>query len=159
VIRDIRIGVTEMHFEPMVFDVATTGLEAKFCMGYCIAAALIDGDVTLESFGDAALPRINGSGLAEKVRMELDDRVAGNTEFGATVSIALADGRVLEEIVPLAIGKPERWFPKERLESKFHDCCRRVISPETSTKVFDLAQSLESARTLQPLLDAVVCEC
>lgn len=154
-IRDIRIGVTEMHFEPMVFEVATTGLEAKFCMGYCIAAALLDGDVNLETFEEASLPRINGSGLVEKVRMELDDRVAGNSEFGATVTIELTDGRRLEEIVPLAVGKPARWFPKEKLESKFHDCCHGTIAREDAAAVFKLAQGLEGADSLDPLLTAL----
>ena len=110
VIEDIRGGVTEMHFEPMVYDIATNGLEAKFCMGYCIAAAFVDGDVTLETFEDISLSRINGSGFVKKVRMELDERVKGNTEFGAVVTVTLSDGQKFEETVPLALGKPERWF-------------------------------------------------
>lgn len=154
-IEAIRVGVTDMHFEPMIYDRATTGLEAKFCMGYCIAAALLDGDVTLQSFEDDALQRINGAGLVEKVRMELDDRVAGNTEFGAVVTIALKDGRKLEEIVPLAIGKPARWFPKDRLEAKFRDCCRPVMDDDSTTRLFECAQSLDTAPSLLPLLEAV----
>ncbi len=154
-IQSIRVGVTEMHFEPMVCERATTGLEAKFCMGYCIAAALLDGDVTLETFSEDALPRINGSGLGEKVRMELDDRVAGNSEFGAVVTIETVNGQKLEEIVPLAIGKPERWFPKERLVSKFHDCCGSVIDEAHAREIFNLAQSIGTAPTLSPLIQAV----
>ena len=155
-IEDIRIGVTEMHFEPMIYDVAANGLEAKFCMGYCIAAAFLDGDVTLETFEDASLPRINGSGLVEKVRMELDHRVSGNTEFGAVVTVTLFDGQQFEEIVPLALGKPERWFTKKKLESKFHDCCRGVISRAKAERIFSLAQTLEDAESLDPLIEAVL---
>jgi 2-methylcitrate dehydratase PrpD len=154
-IRSIRVGVTEMHFEPMVCERATTGLEAKFCMGYCVAAAILDGDVTLDSFSDDAVPRINASGLVEKVRMELDARVEGNTEFGAVVTIETESGQKLEELVPLAIGKPERWFPKERLVSKFHDCCASVIDRAHATEIFELAQSIESVSTLGPLIDAI----
>ena len=155
-ISSIRVGVTEMHFEPLVCESATTGLEAKFCMGYCIAAAMLDGDVSLETFEDTSLSRINASGLVEKVHMELDGRVAGNTEFGAVVTVDLMDGRRMEELVPLAIGKPARWFPKEKLESKFLDCCRGVIARENTAAVFQLAQGLESADSLEPLLDALV---
>lgn len=154
-IEDIRIGVTEMHFEPMIFATASSGLEAKFCMGYCIAAALLDGDVTLETFEDETVPRINDSGLGDKVRMELDGRVAGNTEFGAVVTITMADGRLLEELVPLAIGKPDRWFSKDKLESKFHDCCRSVMARDRADTVFRLAQSLEAAESLDSLLVAL----
>jgi 2-methylcitrate dehydratase PrpD len=154
-IRDIRIGVTEMHFEPMIYDRATNGLEAKFCMGYCIAAALLDGNVTLQSFNEAEVLRINASGLVEKVRMELDERVTGNTEFGSVVTIETKSGQRLEQIIPLAIGKPERWFPKERLETKFHDCCVGVISRNHATEIFELAQNIETASSLENLIDAV----
>ena len=155
VIEDIRVGVTEMHFEPMVYDIATNGLEAKFCMGYCIAAAFVDGDVTLESFEDISLSRINGSGLVKKVRMELDDRVEGNTEFGAVVTVTLSDGQKFEETVPLALGKPERWFSKQKLESKFHDCCSGVIPGEKAERVFNVAQTLGDAESLDTLLDVI----
>lgn len=154
-IRRVRVGVTDMHFEPMVCDRATTPLEGKFCMGYCIAAALLDGDVTLGTFTDAALARINASGLPEKVTMELDDRVAGNTEFGAVVTVETLDGQRLEEFVPLAMGKPERWFSKERLAAKFRDCCDTVIERPLAEEIFALAQALDEARSLSPLIDAL----
>ena len=154
-IRDIRIGVTEMHFEPMIYDTASTGLEAKFCMGYCIAAALLDGDVTLKTFEDGEVPRINASGIGEKVRMELDDRVKGNTEFGAVVPITTKSGDMLEEIVPLAVGKPERWFPKEKLRSKFDDCCRGIIDDAQASEIYELAQSIEQTVDLSALTNAV----
>jgi 2-methylcitrate dehydratase PrpD len=154
-IRRVRVGVTEMHFEPMICDRANTPLEGKFCMGYCVAAALLDGDVTLTTFTDAALSRINGSGLPEKVVMELDDRVAGNTEFGAVVTIETSEGQALEEIVPLAIGKPERWFSKDRLAAKFHDCCSTVIDRTLAEEVFELTQSLDEADSLAPLINAL----
>ena len=154
-IRRVRVGVTDMHFEPMVCDRATTPLEGKFCMGYCIAAALLDGDVTLGTFTDAAVARINASGLPEKVTMELDDRVAGNSEFGAVVTIETGDGQTLEELVPLAIGKPERWFPKDRLAAKFHDCCGTAIDRGLAEEIFTLAQSLDQAPSLRDLTNAL----
>ena len=154
-IRDIRIGVTEMHFEPMIYDTASNGLEAKFCMGYCIAAALLDGDVTLKTFEDAEVPRINASGIGEKVRMELDDRVKGNTEFGSVVTITTTRGETLEEIIPLAVGKPERWFPKDMLRSKFEDCCRGIVGETQANEIYDRAQSIESADDLDSLVEAI----
>jgi 2-methylcitrate dehydratase PrpD len=154
-IRSIRVGVTDMHFEPMVCDHATTGLEGKFCMGYCIAAALLDGAITLKTFTDDAVSRINASGIPEKVRMELDARVAGNTEFGAVVTIETTDGRTLEKLVPLAIGKPDRWFSKDRLAHKFHDCCRGAIETAAAEKIFSLSQSMEPAPSMEPLIAAL----
>jgi len=154
-IRDIRIGVTEMHFEPMIYKTASNGIEAKFCMGYCIAAALLDGNVTLKTFEDAEVPRINASSVGKKVRMELDDRVKENTEFGSIVTITTASGKILEEIIPLAIGKPERWFPKDKLRSKFDDCCNGVIDGEQANELYELAQSIEKVDDLDALIEVV----
>ena len=154
-IKSIRVGVTEMHFEPMICDWPSNGLEAKFCMGYCVAAALLDGDVTLKTFSDSEVQRINASGLIEKTFMELDDRVSGNTEFGAVVTIVTNSGQKLEETLPLAMGKPERWFSKDRLATKFHDCCNGVIDRPHAANIFELVQSIEGAVTLAPLIDEI----
>jgi 2-methylcitrate dehydratase PrpD len=151
-IKEVRVGVTDMHFEPLIYEAASSGLEGKFCMAYCIAAALKDGAVTLETFTERTLQAVAATGLMAKVRMELDDRVAGNTEFGAVVSVTTVDGRTLEELVPLAMGKPSRWFTKERLESKFRDCCKGSLDAATTAEIFALAQGLDSAPTLEPLI-------
>jgi len=87
--------------------------------------------------------------------MELDERVTGNSEFGSVVTITTKSGQRLEQIIPLAIGKPERWFPKERLETKFHDCCAGVISRDHASEIFELAQNIETASSLTTLIDAV----
>lgn len=155
-IKDVRVGVTDMHFEPLIYDTATTGLEGKFCMAYCIAAALKDGKVTLDTFTDQSLQDITVTGLAEKVRMEIDDRVAGNSEFGAVVSVTTTDGQKLEELVPLAIGKPSRWFAKQRLETKFRDCCKGSLDADTTEELFNLAQGLDAAPALDPLIERLL---
>jgi hypothetical protein len=111
--------------------------------------------VTLATFEDSAVPRINGSGLVEKVRMELDERVVGNSEFGSVVTIETRSGQRLEQLIPLAIGKPERWFPKTRLETKFHDCSARAIGRDHASEIYGLVQGIETAATLRPLIDAV----
>ncbi len=155
-IKDVRVGVTDMHFEPLIYQTATTGLEGKFCMAYCIAAALKDGEVTLDTFTDQSLQQIAATGLAQKVRMELDDRVAGNSEFGAVVSVVTTDGRRLEELVPLAIGKPSRWFTTQRLETKFRDCCEGSLDADATADIFHLAQGLDAASGLDPLIERLL---
>lgn len=154
-IKFIRVGATEMHFEPMICDWSSNGIEAKFCMGYCVAAALLDGDVTLKTFSDSEVQKINASGLIEKTFMELDDRVSGNTEFGAVVTIVTNSGQELEETLPLAMGKPERWFSKDRLATKIYDCCNGVIDRPRAANIFESVQSIEGAVMLAPLIDEI----
>ena len=87
--------------------------------------------------------------------MALDGRVAGNTEFGAVVEIETVDGQRLEELVPLAMGKPERWFSKERLAAKLRDCCDTAIERPLAEEIFALAQALDQSPSFSPLIDAL----
>ena len=62
---------------------------------------------------------------------------------------------MLEEIVPRRVGKPERWFTKEKLRSKFDDCCRGIIDVAQASEIYELAQSIEQVADLSALTNAV----
>jgi 2-methylcitrate dehydratase PrpD len=151
-IRSIRAGVAEMSLEPLIHVTPKTPLEGKFSMHYCLAATLLDGTVDLATFSEARLrdPRI--APLIDKTRMEVDERVRHDSEFASVVTLTLDDGRQHEKLVPLAIGKPERWFSRDRLRQKFVDCAQPVLTPARAGTAFESAQSLDRLPTIDPLL-------
>ena len=151
-IRDIRAGVTEMSLEPLIHVTPKTPLEGKFSMHYCVAHALLDGTVDLATFSEAKLrdPRI--AALIGKTRMEVDERVRRDSEFASVLTLTMDDGRRYEKLVPLAIGKPARWFSRERLQQKFADCADGILPAARVRTAFDTAQSLDRLPTLDPLL-------
>jgi 2-methylcitrate dehydratase PrpD len=53
----------------LIYDQATNGLEAKFCLQYCIAVTWLDGPPGVDSFGDACARRSEVASLAERVRV------------------------------------------------------------------------------------------
>ncbi|MBV8537275.1 MAG: MmgE/PrpD family protein [Alphaproteobacteria bacterium] len=151
-IRDIRAGVAEMSLEPLIHVTPKTPLEGKFSMHYCVANALLDGTVDLATFSEAKLrdPRI--APLIGKTRMEVDERVREDSEFASVITLTLEDGSRHEKLVPLAIGKPARWFSRERLQQKFADCAAGILPKDRVREAFESAQALDRLPTLDPLL-------
>jgi len=141
-----------MSLEPLIHVTPKTPLEGKFSMHYCVANALLDGTVDLATFSEAKLrdPRI--APLIGKTRMEVDERVREDSEFASVITVTMEDGSRHEKLVPLAIGKPARWFSRERLQQKFADCAAGILPKDRVREAFESAQALDRLPTLDPLL-------
>ena len=76
-----------------------TGLEGKFSVQYTLAAALLDGAVTLSSFTDERLRRSDMQALLGKIAVTMTPDIT--TEYNAgryvDLEIALADGTAVSE--------------------------------------------------------------
>ena len=154
-IRAIRAGVAEMSLEPLIHVRPDTGLAGKFSMHYCVASALVDGTVDLATFDDARVKNPKVVDLIGRTKMEVDERVRHSSEFASVLAFTMADGRTHEKLVPLAMGKPHRWFTKERLRQKFGDCANGVLSAGQVDAAFQAAQDLDRLPSLEPLLRAL----
>ncbi len=153
-IKSVRAGVCEMAFSPLIYVTADTPLEGKFSLHYCVAAALVWGDVSLATFTDAMVqdPRVRA--LITKISMELDERWRGDGEFSTEIAVETVDGRRLVKHVPLAMGKPERWFTPERLRAKFDDCTS-AFPKGLCDGVYDAVRGLDAAGPAVGLLEKI----
>jgi len=154
-IRSIRAGVSEMAFQPLIHVMPKTPLEGKFSLHFCIAAALVDGAVNLGSFSEEKVTDPAILALIPKITMEIDERVRLGTEFPTVVSAQTENGAEYERLVPLALGKPERWLSTAQLHDKYMDCATRVFAAAHADKVFELAQSLDSPAPAEAFLEAL----
>jgi 2-methylcitrate dehydratase PrpD len=144
-----------MHFQPLIHVMPHSGLEGKFSLHYCVAAALVDGAVDLSTFSDEKVANPDIRALIPKITMELDDRVREGTEFPAVITVETQAGRTHERLVPLAMGKPERWLSAEQLRSKFADCAGRDFAGGHVAHLFELAKALDGEAPATALLDAL----
>ena len=143
-IRAVRAGVCEMALAPLIHVMPNAPLEGKFSLHYCLAAALIDGGVDLSTFTDEKIadPRIRA--LIPRISVEVDDRFRDDSEFPTAVRVQTECGRVLERLVPLAIGKPDRWLTISQLHKKFSDCASRALSPDQVEEAFRRLRALDT---------------
>ena len=143
-VEQIEIGVDAVTPTVLIHDRPTQGLEAKFSMHFCAAAAVANGRVDIQTFetglADPVIRR-----LLPRVRMRVDPSVGGDqpalTE--AMVTVRLADGRSLERRVRGARGYPSRPPTAEELDRKFRTCAERVVSPAAASEALDFLRDLE----------------
>lgn len=127
-VHEVRAGVCELAFAPLIHVMPDSPLEAKFSLHFCVAAALLYGPVTLATFSDERVqdPRVRA--LIPRIRMELDPRWKDDGEFATEIALVTEDGACLKRFVPLAKGKPARWFSPTELQTKFSDCASVVMA-------------------------------
>lgn len=143
-IRAVRAGVCQMAFEPLIHVMPHSPLEGKFSLHFCIAAALLHGKVTLATFSEERVSDARVRALIPKISMELDERWKDDGEFATEVSVETEDGMHLSRFIPLAQGKPARWFRKDRLRLKFLDCAGAVTSSESLEATWKALGKLDS---------------
>jgi 2-methylcitrate dehydratase PrpD len=115
-------------------------------MHYCVAAALLDGQVGLSTFTQEKIddPRIRA--LIPRIAMEVDEDLRQDSEFATRIVVETESGKRFERFVPLAMGKPARWFSVERMQSKFRDCARPVLGASGCDDAFTALYGLDTSQ-------------
>jgi 2-methylcitrate dehydratase PrpD len=121
-IKSVRVGASRFAMQPLIYDIPQSGLEGKFSMRYCVAAALLDGNVKIGTFAQPQIKRDSTRELMPKILVEIDPLVADDHEFAAIVAVELMSGRRESVRVDVASGKPGNWLTEELLKEKFFDC-------------------------------------
>jgi 2-methylcitrate dehydratase PrpD len=85
---------------------------------FCVAKALIYGDVKLNDFTTAGLQDEAAIAVAERTFCRLDDTIKG-----AIVNVGMRDGLRHQGHVDVPLGHRARPMSHERLVKKFRDCC------------------------------------
>jgi 2-methylcitrate dehydratase PrpD len=148
-VEAVEIGVDATTPTVLIHDRPTSGLEAKFSMPFCAAAALTQGEVGLDTF---ELERVQDPGIQEllgRIRMRVEPDLGKDARAltQAQVRILLRDGRRLEKRANGARGYPANPASEAELEGKFRTCARRAL-PETA-----LEQALTHLKNLDGLPD------
>ncbi|WP_066664957.1 MULTISPECIES: MmgE/PrpD family protein [unclassified Sphingomonas] len=104
-------------------------IEAKFSIPYTVAAALIDGAVTLDSFTAARIADPATRALAHKVVERRNPDWGRSEAASGSLTITLDDGTTLAHRVMQAAGHPDRPMDDAALIAKFVDCAAHAARP------------------------------
>jgi 2-methylcitrate dehydratase PrpD len=148
-----RVTVDFPRFEYVNRPMPDSGLEGKFSVQYTTAVALLDGQITTDSFSDARRFAKDVDALLGRVHLNIRDDIP--TDFNdtwASVRVYFADGRVLEE----RCDKPRGiWgFPLTRDErlAKFRMCMQPDFRDQTIDEVVRVVEGLADVRHLRQLM-------
>ena len=156
IVERVEIDVDAITPTVLIYDRPTSGLEAKFSLPYCAAAAVVDGHVGIDTFDTARLRDSRLTSFLPRVKMNVDERLGVDRPAltQARVRIYLDDGRVLAEAADGARGYPERPASDVELSEKFLSCATRTIPQSAADGALRLLRQfdqLEDVRTLTAL--------
>ncbi len=139
-----------IHSRPM------SSLEGKFSMQYCLAAALLDQRVGLQSFSDEQVLRFDAQSLIPRIDMR---RLPGNegkpswSEGYNEVDVYLKDGTVLRQQAHRASSGALRGVTVDDIREKFRDCAALVLSDTAVAEVLSRLNRLEEAEPVSGLVE------
>ena len=141
-----------MTLKVLRYKEATTGLEGKFSMPFCIASALVDRKVGIRQFEEASVQRPEIAALQKRVAFELDEDMAREdpeTE-AAEVWIKTRDGRELTRFFARARGHVENPLTDFELKEKFLECAAS-LTDEKAQAAWDAWWRLDEAEDVASL--------
>jgi 2-methylcitrate dehydratase PrpD len=146
--------------EVLIHTRPQTGLEGKFSMQYCLAAALLDQRIGLLSFSDEKVRRPAAQQLFERVTMTLHPEAQRDDTSGeglpVTVMVMLRDGRMLSVQIQHPKGHPANPLTAVALQDKFEDCAYGVLERHDLRQVIELVQALEQLDDIGTLMDVLM---
>ena len=156
-ISEIIVGFLPGGDQALVSRSPRTGLEGKFSIEYVIAAALLDGQLTLNTFTDTMVQRETAQTLMKKVRRV---RIADNKVFSGIsghndITVITPRGRfeLRAERVP---GSPAWPMTAQDRTRKFRDCAAPILGRTRADQLLDCIERCQDLPDIRELTAATV---
>lgn len=151
-----RVDVTFPRFDYVNRPFPETGLDGKFSVQYTVVVALLDGDVTVDSFTNERRFSGDVQALLPHVTLNVDDTIPNDFDrMHVIVSVTLKSGeRHTKRVDELSgwIGHP---LSRDQRLKKFYSCARRVIAPDAADRVVELVERLETLEDVDDVMGLV----
>ena len=156
-VEAITIGVDSVTPTILTYPRPATGLEAKFSMHHCAAAAVVVGRVGLDTFEPAQMRDARIAAMLPRIAMAVDATLRSDAPAltQARVTIQLRDGRTLSAYADGARGYPARPATAEEHADKFRACAGRLLDNERVEAVMGLLQRLHQLGDTRTLTDSL----
>jgi 2-methylcitrate dehydratase PrpD len=163
-IAEVDVGTSERAMRVLAFSEPATPYQAKYSMPYCIAAAVVDRQVTLETFTPRKFEDHNIIETRKKVHLSFPEipiwpglaDVGPDTEFvGNPVTIRTTDGRSYSARVDIPRGDPALPLTDHELLAKYRDCARSQLSRDEIARSVDQVLGLEKVAEIGTLMAAL----
>ena len=125
-----------------------SGLDGKFSVEYCAAAAILDGQVGIDTFTDVRRFAADMEDMLGRIRVEPD-----GPESGATLATALLknDSTVSAECSAFR-GSAKNPMSREERLAKVRDCFHRVLSESDTKRVLEMLENFEDLADVGELM-------
>ncbi len=157
-ITEVEIGSYDVAIEIIGRDPEKwhpqTRETADHSFPYCVAVALLDGTVTLQSFGSKRLSDPTLEALMHKVRVVEQEEFKGwyPQAMPTRVSIRTAVGKEYVKQVDFPLGHPRNPMSDREVEEKFRTLAAGKLDRARAGKVIDLVWKLDRLKDIRSLM-------
>jgi 2-methylcitrate dehydratase PrpD len=140
-------AVYDLSQPPEIKQNPRTIIDAQFSVPYVVAAALVNGKVTVDDFTDEAIKRTEILDVAHKVNGKLAPEMNRHGVGPSRVTIKMQDGAEYSEYIENCLGSVARPMAFEDIVKKFRECAACALKPLPAArveKVIDLVNRLET---------------
>jgi 2-methylcitrate dehydratase PrpD len=136
-VASVTAGVDPITPTVLLYDAPANALEAKFSMPFCMAAAIVDGRVNLDTFDAARVGAPEIEAIRKRVAMAVDPSLNASAPplTQARVTVQLAGGQSLTTLADGARGYPDRPASDRELADKFSACASRALDAASAGEV------------------------
>jgi 2-methylcitrate dehydratase PrpD len=159
-IAAVRIETYGPGYEIVKERNPATPYQAKFSIAFVVAAAVLFGNVNLETFADdrfspGGVVHPELSGLLEKTTVVVADDLTAKypAAWPTRLIITLEDGTVLHGAADYPVGNPENPVSTEHLEAKFSSIVAPRWGGQTSKRALDILGSLDAISDMRGVFD------
>ena len=132
---------------------------ARLSAPYVLASALIDGEVTIESFRTDRLREPSRLDLGRRIEVEIDDNPDANALTPVTVSVSLKNGASHDITMDVVYGNPKKPLTRDAHLEKFKRNWALAVRPlaqEEGERLIALVDDLETVDDVAQLVDLMV---
>jgi aconitate decarboxylase len=140
-----------------------SGLDGKFSVQYTTLAALLDGEVTVDTFTNERLFATDVAALLPKVHFVADDSIPlDKAKLHIIVTIWLRDGREVSKKIDNQVtgwlGSKDNPPTREQRLKKFFSCTKRLLSERDAARMLELVERLETLSDVAEIMDIARCD-
>ena len=128
-----------------------SGLEGKFSIHYTVALALLDGDLTIDSFTNERRFASDVEAMLGKIVIEEDKEIPSGLNFAetwATLTITLSSGEVISTRCERPRGRWDNPLTTEERHAKFAKCAARVLEAPVVHEIISLIERFDDQENL-----------
>lgn len=136
-------------------------MEARFSLPYCIAIALLDGEVALRHFTQESISRSDVAELIDRISMAVDPELDGAKSVSQSFERASLDfqlkgkGAVVRKVVTVPFGHSDKPLSNSQLRGKLYNCAGTTLSPEGCDRLWSVLSTFADLPNMQALAGIV----
>jgi 2-methylcitrate dehydratase len=144
---DIIAGFAE-HWAPKSRETA------DHSMPYCVSAALIDGDITLDTFSDARIQEPKLRALIQKVKVNRNAEMTAGYPDGIPnlLVIKTTDGKEYSKKVSYPLGHSRNPMNDVDIEQKFRPLALRWMSEQNVERLLKALWDIENCQNISEIM-------